>query len=101
MLEVIEINSPTDQDLVVAYGDRDITLELRWNDVLNYWYINIKENESYIATGISAAATDSNLLYDRWKLGKLYLIDTLQGETSLPIVKSDLGKRLALTRDYA
>lgn len=101
MLEVIEINSPTEQDLVVAYGDREITIEVRWNDILNFWYFNLKENEKYIATGISGVAVNSNLLYDRLKLGKLYLIDTLQGSTNSPIVKSDLGKRLALTREYA
>ena len=101
MLEVIEIGSPTEQDLIVAYGDRDITIEVRWNDILNYWYFNLKEQEEYIASGISGTAFNTNLLYDKFKLGKLYLIDTLEGETNSPVLKSDLGKRIALVRDYA
>ena len=100
MLEVIEIENPIEQDLNVSYGDRDITMELRWNDILNYWFINLKENDTYIATGISCSAINSNLLYDTFNLGKLYLLDTEQGVNNNPIVKNDLGKRLALVRDY-
>ena len=100
MLEVIEISNPVEQDLIVAYGDRDITLEVRWNDVLNYWYFNLKENDVYIVSGLSGTAINTNILYDELKLGKLYLIDTAEN-TSVPIVKEDLGKRLALTREYA
>lgn len=100
MLEVIEISNPVEQDLIVAYGDREITIEVRWNDVLNYWYFNLKENDQYIASGVSGTAVNSNMLYDEFKLGKLYLIDTAEN-TSTPITKDDLGKRLALTREYA
>lgn len=100
MLEVIEINSPVEQNLVVQYGSREINIEVKWNDILNYWYFNIKENDSYIAAGISGTSVNSNLFYDKWKLGKLYLIDTMQGETNEPITKADLGKRIALVRDY-
>lgn len=101
MLEVIEISNPVEQDLIVSYGERDITLELRWNDILYYWYFNLKENNEYIASGITGAAVNSNLLYDKFQLGKLYLIDTLEGQTTQPIVKEDLGKRVALVREYA
>lgn len=101
MKEVIEISNPSDQDLIVSYGDREITIELRWNDVLNYWYINVKENDSYIAPGIPLTALNANLLYDKFNLGKLYLVDTEQGVNNAPITKSDLGKRLALIREYA
>ena len=100
MLEVIEISSPEEQDLIVAYGEREITFELRWNDILSYWYLNVKENDTYIASGISCTALNSNLLYDKFNLGKLYLVDTEQGVNSNPVVKSDLGKRVALIRDY-
>lgn len=100
MLEVIEISSPIEQDLVVAYGDRNITFELRWNDTLSYWYLNIKENNEYIAAGISFTSVNTNLLYDKYELGKLYLIDTASNPNQ-PYTKADLGKRLALTRDYA
>lgn len=100
MLEVIEIKNPVEQNLALSYGERDIVLEIRWNDVLQYWYFNIKENDEYIATGISGRAVNSNLLYDVYKLGKLYLIDTQQGINSSPILQSDLGNRLALMRDY-
>ena len=101
MLEVIEISNPNEQDLVVAYGEREITIELRWNDILNYWYLNLKENDDYIATGISGTAINSNLLYDKFKLGKLYLVDTELGVSARKLVKEDLGSRLALMRDYA
>ena len=101
MKEVIEISNPSDQDLIVSYGAREITIELRWNDVLNYWYINVKENDTYIAPGISLTALNANTLYDKFNLGKLYLVDTEQGVNNAPITKSDLGKRLALIREYA
>lgn len=101
MKEVIEISNPVEQDLIVSYGDREITIELRWNDILSYWYINLKEKDSYIASGISITAVNSNLLYDTYNLGKLYVVDTEQGLNNSPIVKSDLGKRLALVREYA
>lgn len=100
MLEVIEISTPIEQDLIVAYGDRNITFEFRWNDVLNHWYFNIKENDEYIAAGISCTSVNTNLLYDTYMLGKLYLIDTTP-TVNQPYTKADLGKRLALTRDYA
>ena len=100
MLEVIEISNPVEQDLIVSYGDREITIEVRWNDVFNYWFFNLKENDQYIASGISGTAVNSNMLYDEFKLGKLYLIDTAENMDE-PIVKEDLGKRLALTREYA
>lgn len=101
MLEVIEISNAEEQDLVVSYGDRDITIEVRWNDVLNFWYFNLKEFSEYIATGISGTAINANLLYDKFNLGKLYLLDTEMETNSNPIVRSDLGKRLALVREYA
>ena len=101
MLEVIEISNAIEQDLIVSYGDRIITYEIRWNDILNYWYINVKENNAYIASGISCTAINSNLLYDRLNLGKLYMVDTEIGTNTSPIVKTDLGKRLALMREYA
>lgn len=101
MLEVIEISNAEEQDLVVSYGDRDITIEVRWNDVLNFWYFNLKEFSEYIATGISGTAINANLLYDKFNLGKLYLLDTQRDTNSNPIVRSDLGKRLALVREYA
>lgn len=99
MLEVIEISNPVEQDLIVAYGEREITIEVRWNDVLGYWYFNLKENDTYLAPGISGTAVNSNMLYDEFKLGKLYLVDTAE-DTTVPLVKDDLGKRLALVRDY-
>lgn len=99
MLEVIEISNPVEQDLIVAYGEREITIEVRWNDVLGYWYFNLKENDTYLAPGISGTAVNSNMLYDEFKLGKLYLVDTAE-DTSFPLVKDDLGKRLALVREY-
>lgn len=101
MMEVIEINNPVEQDLIVSYGDREITIELRWNDTLSYWYLNIKEKDTYIASGISCTAINANLLYDKFKLGKLYMVDMQQHENSNPIVKEDLGRRVALMRDYA
>lgn len=98
-LEIIEIENAEDQNLVVSYGSRSIVYELKWNDLLQHWYFNIKENDVYIATGMTMSI-NSNLLYDKFQLGKLYLIDTLEGKTTAPIVKSDLGKRLAFARDY-
>lgn len=99
MLEILEIRVPEEQSISVTYGSRNIVYELKWNDVYNTWYFNIKEDDVYIATGITMSI-NCNLLYDKFKLGKLYLIDTLQGETTDPIVKSDLGDRLALAREW-
>ena len=99
MLEILEIKTPEEQNISVTYGDRTILYEIKWNDVHNVWYFNIKENDEYIATGITMSL-NCNLLYDKFGLGKLYLIDTMQGETTDPIVKSDLGTRLALAREW-
>lgn len=99
-LEIIEIENAKDQNLVVSYGSRSIIFEIKWNELLNYWYFNIKENGAYIASGLTMVV-NTNLLYDKFQLGKLYLIDTLQGQTTAPIVKTDLGTRLALAREYS
>lgn len=100
MLEIIEIENPTEQSLVVPYGNRSIVYELKWNDILGHWYFNIKENDQYIATGLTMSL-NTNLLYNKFNLGALYLIDTQQDQTDKPIVKSDLGTRLALAREYS
>ena len=99
MLEIIELNGSDEQTVSVAYGDRTITIELRWNDVLEKWYLNLKENETYLIQG-ATMTPNANLIYDKLNLGKLYAIDTLQGTTRAPIVKNDLGTRLALAREY-
>lgn len=100
MLEIIEIENPTEQNIVVSYGTRSIIYEIKWNDISNHWYFNIKENDQYIATGLTMSI-NTNLLYNKFNLGTLYLIDTKQGQTDEPIVKSDLGTRLALAREYS
>lgn len=100
MLEIIEIENPTEQNIVVSYGTRSIIYEIKWNDISNHWYFNIKENDRYIATGLTMSI-NTNLLYNKFNLGTLYLIDTKQGQTDEPIVKSDLGTRLALAREYS
>lgn len=99
MLEIIELNGSDEQTVSVAYGDRTITIELRWNDVLEKWYLNLKENETYLIQG-ATMTPNANLIYDKLNLGKLYAIDTQQGTTRAPIVKHDLGTRLALAREY-
>lgn len=99
MLEIIELNSSDEQTVSVTYGDRTITIELRWNDVLEKWYLNLKENETYLIRGVTMTP-NANLIYDKLNLGKLYAIDTLQGMTRDKIVKNDLGTRLALAREY-
>lgn len=98
-IEIIEIENPVEQDLSVPYGDRNIVIELRWNPLLNYWYFNMKENNMYIISGVTVQL-NCNLIYDTLGLGKLYVIDTQQGTTDAPITKTDLGKRLALARDF-
>lgn len=99
MLEIIELNGSDEQTVSVNYGDRTITIELRWNDVLEKWYLNLKENETYLIQGVTMTP-NANLIYDKLNLGKLYAIDTMQGMTSAKIVKNDLGTRLALAREY-
>lgn len=100
-MEIIEITNPTEQNLAVNYGERQIVLELRWNDLLNYWFLNVKENIKgewvYLGLGMTMSL-NSNLFFDKWNLGKLYLIDVEQGQTTEPIKKEDLGTRLALAR---
>ena len=99
MLEIIELKGANEQSLSVTYGDRSIVIELRWNDVLGLWYLNMKENDVYLISGVTMTP-NANLIYDKLNLGKLYAIDTLQGQTSAPIVKDDLGPRLALAREF-
>lgn len=99
MLEIIELKGSKEQSLSVTYGDRNIVIELKWNDVLGLWYLNMKENDVYLISGVTMTP-NSNLIYDKLNLGKLYVIDTLQGQTSAPITKDDLGTRLALARDF-
>lgn len=99
MLEIIELKGAKEQSLSVTYGDRNIVIELRWNDVLGLWYLNMKENDMYLISGVTMTP-NANLIYDKLNLGKLYAIDTLQGQTSAPIVKDDLGTRLALAREF-
>lgn len=99
MLEIIELKGSKEQSLSVTYGDRNIVIELKWNDVLGLWYLNMKENDVYLISGVTMTP-NSNLIYDKLNLGKLYAIDTLQGQTSAPITKDDLGTRLALAREF-
>lgn len=99
MLEIIELKGAKEQSLSVTYGDRNIVIELRWNDVLGLWYLSMKENDVYLISGVTMTP-NANLIYDKLNLGKLYAIDTLQGQTSAPIVKDDLGTRLALAREF-
>ena len=99
MLEIIELKGAKEQSLSVTYGDRSIVIEIRWNDVLGLWYLNMKENDVYLISGVTMTP-NSNLIYDKLNLGKLYAIDTLQGQTSAPIVRDDLGTRLALAREF-
>lgn len=99
MLEIIELKGAKEQSLSVTYGDRSIVIELRWNDVLGLWYLNMKENNVYLISGVTMTP-NANLIYDKLNLGKLYAIDTLQGQTSAPIVKDDLCTRLALAREF-
>ena len=99
MLEIIDLKGAKEQSLSVTYGDRSIVIELRWNDVLGLWYLNMKENDVYLISGVTMTP-NSNLIYDKLNLGKLYAIDTLQGQTSAPIVRDDLGTRLALAREF-
>lgn len=99
MLEIIELKGAKEQSLSVTYGDRNIVIELKWSDVLRLWYLNMKENDVYLISGVTMTP-NANLIYDKLNLGKLYAIDTLQGQTSAPIVKDDLGTRLALARKF-
>lgn len=99
MLEIIELKGAKEQSLSVTYGDRSVVIELRWNVVLGLWYLNMKENDGYLISGVTMTP-NTNLIYDKLNLGKLYAIDTLQGQTSAPIVKEDLGTRLALAREF-
>lgn len=99
MLEILELKNSTEQNISVVYGSRTIIYELRWNPLHEYWYYNAKENEQYFLRGVTMT-TNANLMYDKFDLGKLYLIDTMEGATTEPIKKEDLGGRLALAREY-
>ena len=97
MLEIIELTTPTDQVKTVLYGDRNIKFNIRWNYLKNHWILDLFEEETPIYTGITMTP-NSNLLYNKLGLGKLFLIDTKYGETSEPVKKEDLGSRLQLAR---
>lgn len=99
MLEIIELTNSTNQTKTVLYGDRNIRFDIRWNYLKNHWFLDLYENDTPIYVGITMTP-NSNLLFDRLKLGKLFLIDTKYGATSDPIKKEDLGKRLQLARLY-
>lgn len=98
-MEIIPIDTAEDQNKVVIYGDRSIEFRIRWNEKSLLWTLSLYENEVPLLCGISMAL-NSNLLYDRLKLGKLYLIDTLYQKTTKPVSKSDLGNRLILGRIF-
>lgn len=99
MLEIIELATPTEQTKTVLYGDRNIKISIRWNYLKKHWFFDLFENDVPLYTGVTMTP-NSNLLYDRLGLGKLFLIDTKHKETSEPIKKEDLGKRLQLARLY-
>lgn len=99
MLEIIELNGSKEQNVSVTYGERTIVIEIKWNATLNLWYLGLKENGAYIISGVTMTP-NINLIYDKFNLGKLFLIDTLQGQTTKPITKNDLGTRLALAREF-
>ena len=96
-LEIINITSPTEQSKNVMYGDRKIRFHIRWNGIKNHWFLDIYENDTPLYIGVTMSV-NSNLLYDRLGIGKLFLIDTKYGTTSDPIKKEDLGTRLQLAR---
>lgn len=101
-LEILEISSPTDQELQVSYGERDILFGLKWNDVLEQWTLDVREQKEGVKYDLALGVTmaiNANLLYDKFKLGKLYLIDT-EPENAAAVGKNDLGKRLALARVF-
>lgn len=99
MLEIIELTTPTEQTKTVLYGDRNIKMSIKWNYLKNHWFLDLYENDTPLYTGVTMTP-NSNLLYDKLNLGKLFLIDTQYGNTTEPIKKEDLGKRLQLARLY-
>jgi hypothetical protein len=98
-LQEIEIQTPTEQNFVVPYGKRNITFDLRYNSYDGYWFIDLSESGTQLLNG-ARLTIQSNAIFDSLKLGKLYLIDKLAGLTTVPIVKTDLGIRTILTRDF-
>lgn len=100
-MEIIEITSPIEQDLSVSYDSRNIVIELKYNDVKGFWYFNLREDDNYLCYGVQMTY-NRNLLYTKFELGQLYLMDTFFGTKTekLPISKEDLGSRLVLARVY-
>lgn len=99
ILEILEISEPVDQELAVQYGTRSIVFGIKWNETLGQWALTVKENGAILAAGVTMSL-NSNLLYDKFNIGKLFLIDTYQGtpQEGQKVVKNDLGARLALAR---
>lgn len=99
ILEILEINDPVDQELAVQYGTRSIVFGIKWNETLSQWALTVKENGAILAAGVTMSL-NANLLYDKFNIGKLFLIDTYQGtqQEGKKVVKNDLGARLALAR---
>lgn len=98
--EIINIGNALEQTVVVMYGTVAVYLEFQWNSKYNYWMLNVKKGDTYIAYAIPLKTYFADLFYEKYGLGKLLLLDTLYGQTSDPILKSDLGGRIKLMRIY-
>ena len=100
-MEIIEISSAIEQNLSVSYDNRNIVIELKWNDVKGFWYFNLKEDDDYLCYGVQMTL-NRNLLYPKFNLGQLYFLDTYFGtlDEKNAITKDDLGNRLVLARVY-
>lgn len=98
-MEIIDITNPIEQDLLIEYENRNIVLELKYNDVKGFWYFNLHEDGNYLCYGVQMTL-NRNLFYPKLNLGQLYLMDTYFNtiDEKKEIVKEDLGTRLVLAR---
>lgn len=98
--EIINIGAAVEQTVVVMYGSVAVYLRLYWNAKYNYWMLDVKKENEYLAYAIPLKTYFADLFYPSYGIGRLLLLDTEYGKTTNPITKADLGKRIKLMRIY-
>lgn len=101
-IEQIQTNQGQEQDVIVPYGDITLRISLRFDDYENQWFCKIQDeatNEVYVSGLYLKLETDA-LFGFGLDFGTLGLVDT-DPENAVEVdLKSDLGDRIQLIRDF-
>ena len=101
-VELIDLNVGVEQNVVVPYVERNIRIELRYSSFFEYWFFNMKDDDTdeYIICGIKLIP-NVNVLDSFKNLGfGLFGIWDTEEDSNVPIsMREDLGGRLKLYRD--